>query len=140
MKINGGSGTMLLNPKTSGTTSSVAKAFPPSSYPGTSSDPFKTTSISGGNLRNVRTFSEMSNDNNRSTQTMANWGKGNSLSEDSSTKTKTESVLNSGKQSEDGTVNRQHLRDLWSKRFDKKDDEKERSGKKLLFLLNKSFT
>ncbi|XP_073832605.1 DNA-dependent metalloprotease SPRTN [Musca autumnalis] len=86
VKTNGG-GTMLLNPKTKSSntttsndktptnTSSIAKAFPPSSYPGLSSDPFNVdlnTSGAGrsnagntprpkpvGNLKNVVGFKDI---------------------------------------------------------------------------------
>lgn len=66
IKTNGG-GTMLLNPKTKSSTtttnkpppntSAIAKAFPPSSYPGVSSDPFNVdlNSSSGTGSRNDKT-------------------------------------------------------------------------------------
>ena len=105
---------MLLNPKTKSSTtvsnntkptdsSSIAKAFPPSVYPGLSSDPFNANSTStaaskipkntaprgaivppGGNLRNVMSFKDLSNSGstraNNISMNRGDWGRGSSLS------------------------------------------------------------
>ena len=149
VKTNGG-GTMLLNPKTKSSTttnntkptdsSSIAKAFPPSSYPGLSNDPFNVNSTStaasgspkstssrgaivppGGNLRNVISFKDLNSSgttraNNRS-MNRSDWGRGSSLSSSHTTgNTSTKSSCD-----EEG-VDRKHLRDVWLKRFNNTND------------------
>ncbi|TMW40840.1 hypothetical protein DOY81_014080, partial [Sarcophaga bullata] len=145
VKTNGG-GTMLLNPKTKSSTnisnnakptdtSSIAKAFPPSSYPGLSSDPFNVNSTStaaskspkntssrgaivppGGNLRNVMSFKDLSSSGstraNNSSINRGDWGRGSTLS--SAHTTGNTSMKSS---SDEEGVDRKHLRDVWLKRF-----------------------
>ncbi|KAM7347716.1 DNA-dependent metalloprotease SPRTN [Cochliomyia hominivorax] len=153
VKTNGG-GTMLLNPKTKSSTtintsnstiptntSAIAKAFPPSSYPGLSTDPFSVSTPTsntsnsrgaivppGGNLRNVMGFRDLgglgsgnSNGNSgravsgvkASTPRRDDWGRGNTLTSSSYRSTNNTSI----KSSPELEVDRKHLRDIWSKRF-----------------------
>lgn len=137
---------MLLNPKTklaSNTSkensTSIAKAFPPTSYPGLSTDPFNANVSSktsnnrhrgtfvapGGNLRNVISFGDLSSGKHNgsisglksATHSSNNWGHGISLTS-SPTETSTSSDA-------DRNVDRQRLRDIWSKRFGNTDSNGE---------------
>ncbi|XP_075156483.1 DNA-dependent metalloprotease SPRTN [Haematobia irritans] len=155
VKTNGG-GTMLLNPKTKSNTtnditskkpptSAIAKAFPPSSYPGLSSDPFNTSLNSSrgasktkppqGNLRNVVGFKDIGGlggscdsggggNSGRAvsgvrtnTSSSTDWGRGMSLTSNTYGSHNTSS-------SPEGEVDRKHLRDVWAKRFGGGDNSK----------------
>lgn len=145
VKTNGG-GTMLLNPKTKTATSNpnsaIAKAFPPTSYPGLSSDPFNANNslpsqtnrgrggsfaAPGGNLRNVIGFKDVGGlgggeggggnagrvfSGAKPTVSAGDWGRGNSLTSSTSS-----SAYSNNSPNSDETVDRKHLRDLWAKRF-----------------------
>ncbi|XP_023291332.2 DNA-dependent metalloprotease SPRTN [Lucilia cuprina] len=154
VKTNGG-GTMLLNPKTKTSTttntkqpatSDIAKAFPPSSYPGLSTDPFNvSTSLAtsssgrnnnltrgavvppGGNLRNVMGFRDLGglgsgNSNGNSGRPVSGVKPTTTSREDwgrGSTLTSSSygTSNTSISSSPEGEVDRKHLRDIWSKRF-----------------------
>lgn len=147
---------MLLNPKTKSSTttntnnttkppatSAIAKAFPPSSYPGLSTDPFNVSSTGsnsssssrgaivppGGNLRNVMGFRDLGglgsgNSNGNSGRAVSgiktttpsrdgDWGRGSTLISSSSFSSRNVSISSSP----EGEVDRKHLRDIWAKRF-----------------------
>ncbi|XP_004523964.1 uncharacterized protein LOC101456157 [Ceratitis capitata] len=133
IKTNGG-GTLLVNPKTKPPLTkpierqpSIASAFPPTSYPGLSSDPFneKTATPSkrlpsmGGNLRNVVSFSNLNGNgddsvgriNSNTNANAAFIGSGCQVGANS-----TRGVSSLGSPRRD--VDRNHLRELWLKRFD----------------------
>ena len=174
IKINS-AGTKLLNPKTKPpqsklkkpptpaimppkpTTSSIAKAFPPTSYPGLSLDPFNASPSSqptrkpvftsaGGNLRNVKGFRDLNategggGNSGRAISGLPNAnrssmsGRGFSLSSSGSS-----SAAATPKSSNNSdNVDRNLLRDVWSKRFSPdagNDANKEASGKSLLEVI-----
>ncbi|XP_013104486.2 uncharacterized protein LOC106085032 [Stomoxys calcitrans] len=156
VKTNGG-GTMLLNPKTKTSTatnnntatnkaptSAIAKAFPPSSYPGLSSDPFNvnlntsTTAASRntgtsraippvGNLRNVVGFKDIGGLGGSSSGNGSGGGnpgravsgfKSNAnTSGDWGRGMSLTSSTSGSVSSPEAEVDRKHLRDVWAKRF-----------------------
>uniref|UniRef100_A0A1A9X5A8 Protein with SprT-like domain at the N terminus n=1 Tax=Glossina brevipalpis TaxID=37001 RepID=A0A1A9X5A8_9MUSC len=127
-KTNGG-GTMLLDPRVktgSNTNTSISKVFPPTSHPGLASDSFNSpTKHSGpgpsnlprGNLHNVVSFKDISTNIKSSSFKSSNWGRGNSLSNDSSPSSTTK-----------GQVDRQLLRNIWTKRFSSFDADYDRTN------------
>ncbi|XP_011193647.1 DNA-dependent metalloprotease SPRTN isoform X1 [Zeugodacus cucurbitae] len=161
IKTNGG-GTLLLNPKTKAPVAkpierqtSIASAFPPSSYPGLSSDPFNTKIISGanktptrpapagGNLKNVIGFANLNsspgdtggaagrvNTNNNANAAFS----GSGCQVGATSRSSVSSINSPGRE-----VDRKHLRELWLKRFDKNktssgSDTKIENKKKSRFL------
>ncbi|XP_037813384.1 uncharacterized protein LOC119604680 [Lucilia sericata] len=154
VKTNGG-GTMLLNPKTKSSTtintkppatSDIAKAFPPSSYPGLSTDPFNVSSSPatssggrnnsltrgavvppGGNLRNVMGFRDLgglgSGNSNGNSGRPVSGVKPTTISREDWGRGSTLTSSSYGtsntsiSSSPEGEVDRKHLRDIWSKRF-----------------------
>uniref|UniRef100_A0A1A9VRW7 Protein with SprT-like domain at the N terminus n=1 Tax=Glossina austeni TaxID=7395 RepID=A0A1A9VRW7_GLOAU len=114
-KTNGG-GTVLLNPRTktaSNSSPTAAKIFPPTSYPGLSSDhcsiPINQPSPSSlprGNLHNVVSLKDIGTNIRSSSFQSSDWGRGNSLS----TSTPKDDIPS-------GQVDRQFLRNVWAKRF-----------------------
>ncbi|XP_054728840.1 DNA-dependent metalloprotease SPRTN isoform X1 [Anastrepha obliqua] len=140
IKTNGG-GTLLLNPKTKPPLAkpnerqpSIASAFPPSSYPGLSTDPFNTktshNSIStptrrtsaSGNLGNVFGFANLNDSNGGDSWSAGgriNGNKTNAAFSGSGCQVgATSNSSMSSKNSPGRDVDRNHLRDLWLKRFD----------------------
>uniref|UniRef100_A0A1B0API5 Protein with SprT-like domain at the N terminus n=1 Tax=Glossina palpalis gambiensis TaxID=67801 RepID=A0A1B0API5_9MUSC len=104
-------GTMSL-----GLTASVAKAFPPTSYPGLSSDPFSvlinrptsvqtfsSSSAPRGNLHNVVGLKDIGT---RSKPSFSDWGKSASLSQESDQRS-----------TPGNHIDRQFLRSVWEKRW-----------------------
>lgn len=141
IKTNGG-GILLLNPKTKAPVTkpidrqtSIASAFPPSSYPGLSSDPFNTNTISGsnktpirhtsagGNLRNVIGFANLNSSPDATTgaasRVNANSRANAAFSGSGCQVGATGHLSACSKNSPSGEVDRNHLRELWLKRFDK---------------------
>ncbi|XP_067636323.1 DNA-dependent metalloprotease SPRTN isoform X1 [Eurosta solidaginis] len=140
IKTNGG-GTLLMNPKTKSPFTksnerqpSIATAFPPSSYPGLSTDPFntnkrftptstpkRTMTSGGGNLRNVVGLANL----NESSSSSGSGGHVNVSPKHavfSGSGCLVGAVTNSSVNSKNATAGREvdhkHLREIWLKRFD----------------------
>uniref|UniRef100_A0A1A9X5B1 Protein with SprT-like domain at the N terminus n=1 Tax=Glossina brevipalpis TaxID=37001 RepID=A0A1A9X5B1_9MUSC len=112
-------GTMLL------ASTPIAKSFPPTSYPGLSSDPFNmqtnhsistqtssTSRMPGGNLHNVVSLKDLNARAKSPSSNSFDWGKGNSLSRASGQSSTSEN-----------RVNRQFLRNVWGKRSNGDDND-----------------
>ncbi|XP_030379059.1 uncharacterized protein LOC115627506 [Scaptodrosophila lebanonensis] len=87
----------------------ISNAFPPTSYPGQSNDPFANVKpVAAGNLSNVIGFGDLNSDGERgASEQAANrgmTGQGYSLS-------------NGDPKPLQDTVDRDHMREVWSKRF-----------------------
>uniref|UniRef100_A0A1A9VRW9 Protein with SprT-like domain at the N terminus n=1 Tax=Glossina austeni TaxID=7395 RepID=A0A1A9VRW9_GLOAU len=100
-------------------TASVAKAFPPTSYPGLSSDPFSvlinrpnfaqtfsSSSVPRGNSHNIVGLKDVGTRSKPSTSNASDWGKGTSLSQESDQHSTSENH-----------IDRQFLRSVWEKRW-----------------------
>jgi len=134
---------MLLNPKTSNSgrsgDSAISKAFPPTSYPGLSSDPFNIASakgsnqnVIGSNLGNVKSLRDLNSSDSQGNGNAGRaitgskkptehslQGRGYSLNSQDST------LIPNNSKDEQGKVDRAHLREIWTKRFaDNKTDGK----------------
>ncbi|XP_017465371.1 PREDICTED: sprT-like domain-containing protein Spartan [Rhagoletis zephyria] len=135
IKTNGG-GTLLLNPKTkpppsksNDRQSTIASAFPPSSYPGLSNDPFNVPASNsnsspfsrtpaGGNLKNVVGFANLNGSGGGGSAGRINASKPNAAFVGSGCQVGANPTSGvSSKNSPGREVDRKQLRELWLKRF-----------------------